>query len=439
MSILAGSRSSPPLPPTGRRAGLTGLTLEQVQVAALWVMIASGWLVVIEPAPYEFLFLLTLILYLPTGLLVTVHAAPLIIFLALYNIGGFMSAMQVEMETKRAVTFVLVSAYMAVMAMFFALAVARDPLKIVRTIRSAWVFAAVIAAITGLVGYFDIAGMGARWAPIARAQGTFKDPNVLSTFLVAPAIFIIQDFMLKTVRHPLIKLVALMLILAALFLAFSRGAWAVFVGSVILLGLITFVTTPSAALRSRILLIAIFGAIMAFALIMMLLNIPSVREMLAQRLTLLQPYDAGETGRFARQLHSIPYLLERPLGLGPHQFGLMFGEDPHNVYLNAFSSYGWLGGISYLLLIIATVYAGLRAVFTETPWRHHAIAFFAPLFMIILQGVQIDTDHWRHFYLLLGVTWGLFAASDLCRLDAHPWIRCEGETARPRADGGTGR
>jgi O-antigen ligase len=421
--MSASGGNTAPLPAAGHH-GRAGLTLEQVQLFSLWVMIASGWLVVIEPAPYEFLFLFTLILYLPTGLLVTVHAAPLIIFLALYNIGGFMSAMQVEAETKRAVTFVLVSAYMAVMAMFFALAVARDPLKIVRVIRSAWIVAAVIAATTGLIGYFDIAGMGARWAPIARAQGTFKDPNVLSTFLVAPAIFLIQDFMLRRVRHRILGLLSLLIILAALFLAFSRGAWAVFVGSVFLLGLITFVTTPSPALRSRILLISLFGAIVAFALIAVLLNIPSVRAMLAERLTLLQPYDAGETGRFARQLRSIPFLLERPLGLGPHQFGLMFGEDPHNVYLNAFSSYGWLGGISYLLLIVATVYAGLRAIFTETPWRHHAIAFFAPLFMIILQGFQIDTDHWRHFYLLLGVTWGLFAASDLCRLGAHPFVRC---------------
>jgi Ni,Fe-hydrogenase I large subunit len=31
------------------------------------------------------------------------------------------------------------------------------------------------------------------------------------------------------------------------------------------------------------------------------------------------------------------------------------------------------------------------------------------LFVTILQGVQIDTDHWRHFYLMLGLVWGLAA------------------------------
>jgi O-antigen ligase len=100
-----------------------------------------------------------------------------------------------------------------------------------------------------------------------------------------------------------------------------------------------------------------------------------------------------------------------PLGFGPLQFGSLFGGDPHNVYLNAFASYGWLGGISYILLILATMAAGWKAIFTRTPWQHHAIAVFCPLFTTILQGIQIDTDHWRHFYLLLGLIWGLYEAS----------------------------
>ncbi|NMD09314.1 MAG: hypothetical protein GYA66_15195 [Phyllobacteriaceae bacterium] len=27
------------------------------------------------------------------------------------------------------------------------------------------------------------------------------------------------------------------------------------------------------------------------------------------------------------------------------------------------------------------------------------------------QGVQIDTEHWRHLYWMTGLTWGFFAAS----------------------------
>ena len=43
-----------------------------------------------------------------------------------------------------------------------------------------------------------------------------------------------------------------------------------------------------------------------------------------------------------------------------------------------------------------------------------------PLFLIVyasfvanaLEGVIIDTDHWRHFYLLMAIIWGLMFASD---------------------------
>jgi hypothetical protein len=31
----------------------------------------------------------------------------------------------------------------------------------------------------------------------------------------------------------------------------------------------------------------------------------------------------------------------------------------------------------------------------------------------ILQGFQIDTDHWRHFFLMLGAIWGMIIATQV--------------------------
>jgi hypothetical protein len=104
-------------------------------------------------------------------------------------------------------------------------------------------------------------------------------------------------------------------------------------------------------------------------------------------------------------------LVALPNGYGPLQFGLRWGEDPHNVFLNAFASYGWLGGFTYLLLIMSTIIGMWQSVFSKTPWQHHSIAVNSVMLMTILQGVQIDTDHWRHFYTLLGLSWGLYAAT----------------------------
>ena len=57
----------------------------------------------------------------------------------------------------------------------------------------------------------------------------------------------------------------------------------------------------------------------------------------------------------------------------------------------------------------ATTYVGWTLVFRRTPTQNHAIVLWSVLFVTILQGIQIDTDHWRHFYLLLGLVWGLAA------------------------------
>jgi hypothetical protein len=31
----------------------------------------------------------------------------------------------------------------------------------------------------------------------------------------------------------------------------------------------------------------------------------------------------------------------------------------------------------------------------------------------------IDTDHWRHFWLMLGVMWGMFVAAERWKADSH--------------------
>jgi hypothetical protein len=92
--------------------------------------------------------------------------------------------------------------------------------------------------------------------------------------------------------------------------------------------------------------------------------------------------------------------------------------DPHNVYINAFASYGWLGGISYILLMISTIAIGFKTVLMRTPWQDWAIVVFCPLVATIFQGVQIDTDHGRHFYWMLGMMWGVVCSLHCIRAEA---------------------
>jgi hypothetical protein len=141
------------------------------------------------------------------------------------------------------------------------------------------------------------------------------------------------------------------------------------------------------------------------------LSFDAIRDVFTERASLNQSYDLGVQGRFGNQLRSIPMLLEMPNGMGPLRFRWYFPEDPHNTFINAFASYGWLGGFAFIGLFVATMIAGWKLVFRPAPTQAHAIAIWSVLFITLLQGIQIDIDHWRHVYLMLGLLWGLAAVT----------------------------
>ncbi len=377
---------------------------------ALWLLVASLWLVVIEPAPYELIFALVLLLFLPGGLRVPIVSLPFVTALILYNFGGAIG-LEGALDDKISIWFTVISFYMAVTGLFFCFLLPNETNSRMEIIRSGYIAAAIIGSIIGLMGYFDVAGLAAKWAPMGRAQGTFKDPNVFAPFLVPPFIFLAQDLLLGRTRRLILSAMGLLIIALGLFLAFSRGAWGNVVGSGALLVLFTLLVAPSRALRNRVLLMSMVGSLVLAIGTVAALQIPMVSRLFEERASLNQSYDVGETGRFGNQIASIPILLTQPGGMNPRHFRYMFGQDPHNVYLNAFASYGWIGGFSFFTLVIMTFWAGWRAIRIRTPWQHHAIAIYCPLVTVMLQGVQIDIDHWRHFYLLLGCMWGLLGAT----------------------------
>ena len=387
-----------------------GLSTRAIRNAAVWLLFASGFLVFIEPAPFEIAFGLVTLVFLVTGLKISILFMPLILLLITYNIGGGFSLMAVA-EEARAIWFIAISVYMAVMAVIIAAIFSEDTERRLALMKSGYALAAVIASIAGILGYFDVAGTFEYFTRNGRAMGTFKDPNVFSTFLVLPIVYIVQSLFLGTQRRPLVASVVLLILVAGVFLSFSRGAWGVAVGAVALCLLLSFLTAPSARLRIRIVLISLFGIGLFVSLLLAALQFDEIRATFEVRASLDQDYDQGETGRFGNQRRSIPLLLDLPNGFGPTIFRGIFPEDPHNTFLNAFASYGWLGGISYLALIAITMLVGWSLVFRKTPWQDDAIAVWSSFFFLILQGMQIDTDHWRHFYVHLGLTWGLMLAS----------------------------
>lgn len=392
-------------PPRGERLTISYAAIKR---GILWLLGASSGFALIEPSPYEIAFLLALFVFALTGIRFSQKLLPLAVLLLGYNIGGIVSLIP-WMSDGDAVRFTAVSVYLMITAVFIAGIMSQDAAGRLETLRRGYLFAAWIAGLAALLGYFDIAGLGQAFTLYGRGSGTFKDPNVLGPYLALPIVYVLQRILTGQVGM-LRGLITLSVPLAALFLTFSRGAWGVLVVSAALMVALTFLTAPDAARRARIVTMSIAALAAAFAALLVALSFEEIRNVFDARASLNQDYDLGVTGRFGNQLRAIPMLLDAPNGFGPLQFRWIFNQaDPHNVYINAFASYGWLGGLSWVSLMVATSYIGWRVVFRPGPTQLHAIAIWSVLFVTILQGFQIDSDHWRHLYLMLGLIWGLAA------------------------------
>ena len=198
--------------------------------------------------------------------------------------------------------------------------------------------------------------------------------------------------------------------LLGLLLSFSRGAIIDFLGSSVLLLGLTFLTAAAPRDRARTVAIAFAGAALIVVVVIVALSVPDIRDMALERASLTEDYDSGVQGRFGNQLRSIPMLLDLPFGFGPLRFGHIFPQDPHEVFISAFASFGWIGGLAFLAFVATTLYYGWRLSFRRSPLQPQVIALWSALLPQILQGVQIDTSHWRHVFVLCGCLYGLVAA-----------------------------
>jgi hypothetical protein len=385
--------------------------IRALQHRLLWLVGASGSIVFIEPSPYEVAIVLAIVLFFATGL--RMAGALLIPFGLLIGINLGYSIGAISLFDDPVILFwILTSWYMAIAAMFFALVLSEDSAERLDALSRGYLVGAVIASLAAIAGYFNLVPGGADLLTYAgRARGTFKDPNVLGAFLVFPALFSLQRILEGSFWSAVRNGTVLLILSLAIFLAFSRAAWGTFAGSALLMIALMYITASTTQKQFRIVMLTVLAIGLAVAAVAVLLSFDSVDNLFKERASFNQPYDSGRFGRFGRHVLGAAMALDYPFGIGPLQFRTFFPEDTHNSFLNAFMSGGWLSGVLYPVLIVTTAIAGIRNVLLRTPWQRTYIAVFSTLFVTILESFIIDTDHWRHYYLLLGVTWGIAVAS----------------------------
>jgi O-Antigen ligase len=408
-----------------------------LQRLLVWLVGACSAIVFIEPSPYEIATLLATVFFFATGALrMRLVFMPLLLALFLLNVGYTMSAVQV-MDRPGVANWVATSWYMAITVIFFATVVSEDTKARLDMLRRGLIVGAIIAATLGVAGYFNLVPGGRDLLTLYdRARGTFKDPNVLGAFLILPALFVLQSVVSDRLGKSFLSSIAFAIMGLAILLAFSRAAWGGLAATAAFMLALMVLTSTSHKQRSRIIVMALIAVILAGMLVAVLLSLDTVADMFKQRASLDQGYDAGRFGRFGRHILGAEMALDLPFGIGPLQFNKYMPEDTHNSYLNAFMSGGWLAGVCYPALIFTTVIVGFRYVFVRVPWQKTYLAIFAAFLGTVGESFIIDTDHWRHFWMMLGCMWGMFAAAQ--RYEASgPATSAPASAAWPQASAST--
>ncbi|RMF07290.1 MAG: hypothetical protein D6773_03685, partial [Alphaproteobacteria bacterium] len=160
-------------------SGVAYLSLSRLVSLILWLAIFSGSFVLIEPAPYEILFVLLFLLLLIRGFrLPSISALP-IGCLALWVASGFFSV-AVNGRGTEGTVYVAISAFLALTTIVIASLVAESPERHLRTIRRAYMATALCAALAAILGYFHLVPGSDLLVLYSRAKAFFKDPNVFS-------------------------------------------------------------------------------------------------------------------------------------------------------------------------------------------------------------------------------------------------------------------
>lgn len=386
--------------------------LQRLAYGLVWLSVASGAVVFSEPAPVDVLTM-GLIVGLPLAGLVTPKGA-LWLVAAVWGVcgAGALIATGFAPDIARAATHTGISIYLYAAFFVFAAFVAQRPEQHTRLILDAYLWAAFIGAVAGVIGYFNLfPGAFEMFTKFGRATGTFKDPNVYGPFLVPAMLYALHQALNLPLRRAVIPIVMLLFLTFAIFLSFSRGAWFNAAVAVAVYIYFSLVFARSNRQRIKMMLLGTVALASAASIVAFAAQFEGIGDLLSDRAALTQSYDVGPQGRFGGQEKAKGLILDNPLGLGALVFATDYHhEDVHNVYLTLFLSAGWAGGLAFFAIVWMTALLGLRHAMHKTATQSLFLIAYAAFLGNALEGFVIDIDHWRHFYLEMGIIWGLMVA-----------------------------
>jgi len=359
----------------------------------------------IEPAPFDFLFFITFGLGIVRGKLrwpATIRHRVLQIGLWGFLLANLLSTVGV-VPIDHSVRFLIITIYGFVICLYVLMyaeqAGSLDPVVY------GYLISAVVSASLAVLGILDIGSTGGYFTESGvRARAFFKDENVFAPFLIPPLLILVDRMVHRKLklRSGISHTLVIFLLIAGVVLSFSRAAWINLVISLLIWFLILL---PSMPREKKIRLLC--SALAMFVIIILVIQLGGFGEFVLQRWS-VKSYDEE---RFRNQAAGVIFGLSSPFGLGPGNW-----PSSHSLYSRTLAEQGLLG-FATLGVILVGLLTGLFGSILKNAGNEGtslpARVLFASLVGQMTNSIVIDSIHWRHLWLLIGLVWATLELSSV--------------------------
>lgn len=377
--------------------------------ALYWLValaVGSSFYVAIEPAPTDLLFMLLFaMVVMVRGIRFPLGLNPLLsVGLLGFFAGGVVSLLWGE-DLGLAIFHFSVTTYLLITWYLLVVVLANYGAPMWDLIRRAFLVAATIAAVIGLVSHFspvlqDYLGVQAAYGE--RARGSFKDPNVYAPFLCAALLLVINNMITRRFLS-IVSMSLLCLFSVEILASFSRAGYVNVAVSLFVFFLLHLFVMLRRDWLVRWLVLGFVGLLVVVPVLVMFLDVSGLEEFLLYR-SRLQNYDAE---RFATHALALDTIGKAPFGIGPGNSPLKLGLGTHNLYLQIAVENGVFSILCFLLFLATTFWISLGGTWRRGPYQDVYACCIAILVGILANSLVIDSLHWRHFFLFLAIPVGL--------------------------------
>ena len=299
----------------------------------------------------------------------------------------------------------------------------------------------VLAASLGIIGWF-LAALGVETALawptttyypylgyIGRAEGFSGHPSMLMSILLTCILFTISSIKYSQEKLRTYDLAILLIMLFGALLTFSKGLVLLCIGMILVWRPRPFSKCLNAIFRKLVIALLFLFYLVATNVMVIKSDPTNLSKLKASSYILDQPFYSGEEislvwTSYAMIKHAtLEAIISHPfLGIGPGSFNEYLESqkkighfpsyfpnyDPHSTHLGLVAEIGLVGGGIWIFLLYIS-YHSLKKIPNEIAMN---VVFIAVFLVFLMEGMNTDNLHFRHYWVVLGVAMGRLTNSD---------------------------